>query len=173
MARHALPCEICTRIDECRGGRHPGLIAELDASFVVLGDSQQFEGYSLLLAKSPVTELFELAVDERATFLEEVAQVAQAVSRATGANKINYECLGNVVPHVHMHIFPRRLTDGQPLAPVWGQMHTPGMPEFERCRYNPAHHAVLQTSIRRELELIRLGDASSTLNERQRHSALA
>ena len=173
MARHALPCEICTRLDECRAGRHPGLIAELDASFVVLGDSQQFEGYAVLLAKSPATELFELHASERAAFFEEVAQVAQAVARVTGAHKINYECLGNVVPHVHMHIIPRRLTDGQPLAPVWGQMHKAGTPEAERCRFNAARHGVLRASICRELELIRLGDASSTFNERQRDGALA
>jgi diadenosine tetraphosphate (Ap4A) HIT family hydrolase len=173
MALHLSACDICTRIEDCRGGRQPGLIAELDASFVVLGDSQQFEGYTLLLAKSPATELFDLPSPERAAFFEEVAQVAKAVARVTGAHKINYECLGNMVPHVHMHIFPRRLSDALPLAPVWGQMHATGTPEADRCRLDLERHAPLIIRLRRELELIRLGDASTTVNVSQHVGVLA
>ena len=49
MAKHQDNCEICRKIGEAREGRHAGLIAELDTGYAVLGDSQFFEGYSLLL----------------------------------------------------------------------------------------------------------------------------
>lgn len=33
--------------------------------------------------------------------------VAEAVSKAFGAEKMNYECLGNGDAHLHWHLFPR------------------------------------------------------------------
>ena len=60
MADHQSECPICTQIEQCRAGSHPGLIAELDTGFAVLGPSQYWRGYSLLLCKTPATELYEL-----------------------------------------------------------------------------------------------------------------
>jgi diadenosine tetraphosphate (Ap4A) HIT family hydrolase len=155
MATHQDNCEICARIGDCRQGRHAGLIAELDTGFAVMGDSQQFRGYSLLLCKTPATELGELPAGERARFLEEMSQLAMAVGAAVRPHKINYESLGNMVHHLHWHVFPRQLTDADPKAPVWGQMHAAGSPEAARDRFDPIGHAELVRSIRRELENIR------------------
>ena len=122
MAKHQDNCEICRKVGEAREGRHAGLIAELDTGYAVLGDSQFFEGYSLLLCKTPATELHELPRATRLRYLEEMSQLAEAVALATGCDKLNYECLGNQVHHLHFHVFPRRGTDPDPKAPVWGQM---------------------------------------------------
>ena len=40
-------------------------------------------------------------------FLEEMSVVAEAVSNAFGAEKMNYELLGNGDTHLHWHLFPR------------------------------------------------------------------
>lgn len=122
MATHQDNCGICKKLDACREGTHPGLIAELDTGFAVLGDSQFFEGYSLLLCKTPATELEELPPDVRMRFLQEMSQLAAAVASVVQPHKLNYEALGNIVHHLHWHVFPRRLSDPDPLAPVWGQM---------------------------------------------------
>lgn len=37
----------------------------------------------------------------------------------SGPIRINYECLGNVVAHVHWHLIPRRASDPDPGATVW------------------------------------------------------
>ena len=53
-----------------------------------------------------------------------MATVAEAVSRAFGAEKMNVELLGNGDAHLHWHLFPRRDGDlegygNQGRGPVW------------------------------------------------------
>lgn len=151
MATHQDNCEICARIGDAREGRHPGVIAELDTGYAVLGDSQFFRGYSVLLCKTPATELHELPAKVRLRYLEEMAQLAEAVARVTRAHKLNYECLGNMVHHLHFHVFPRRLTDPDPKAPVWGQ--TPADPA--PYKLDPSRDGSLIQDLRRELLSIR------------------
>ncbi|MBH0192218.1 MAG: HIT domain-containing protein [Nitrospira sp.] len=55
--------------------------------------------------------------------IEDVNQVAKALAQAYGAKKINYELLGNQLPHIHWHIIPRLATDPSPLEPVWRVAH--------------------------------------------------
>ena len=50
--------------------------------------------------------------------------VAEAVSKAFRAEKMNYECLGNGDAHLHWHLFPRRNGDIESFGnkgkgPVW------------------------------------------------------
>lgn len=153
MATHQADCEICRKLAACRERAHPGLIAELDTGFAVLGDSQFFRGYSLLLCKQPVTELDELAADARARYLEEMAQLAAAVRAVVRPHKLNYEALGNQVHHMHWHVFPRQLTDPDPRAPVWGQM--PQGAEADRHRLNPVAHEGLIAELRDALAAVR------------------
>lgn len=155
MAGHQQDCEICRRVAQCRAGTHPGFIAELDTGFAVLGDSQFFKGYSLFLSKTPATELHQLARAARVRFIEEMVQLGEAVNTALRPHKLNCESLGNIVHHVHWHVFPRRKTDPDVLAPVWGQMPKEGTPEYEATKLDPARDQELIESIRAELVKIR------------------
>ncbi len=100
-------CIICDRIQMIKSGTNPYFVKELDTGYVVIGDNQHFKGYTLFLLKDHLTELFELNDDIRAKFLEEMTVVAEAVAKAFGAEKMNYECLGNGDAHLHWHLFPR------------------------------------------------------------------
>ena len=106
-------CLICDRIDMIKKGCNPYFVRELETGYVVIGDHQHFFGYTLFLYKrhGEMTELFHLGSDERAKFMEEMALVAEAVSRAFGAEKMNYELLGMGDAHLHWHLFPRRRGD--------------------------------------------------------------
>jgi diadenosine tetraphosphate (Ap4A) HIT family hydrolase len=116
-------CEICSIIPSLTPESRY-FVAELDSGYAVLGWNQMYEGYTLFLAKRCVPELHMLPADERATFLREMARVAEAVFRAFAPNKLNYELLGNSTSHLHWHLFPRHVDDPLPRWPVWSS------PEF-------------------------------------------
>ena len=119
-------CGICERIKETKAGDNPFLVKELETGYVVIGDFQHFKGYSLFLYKDHVVELFDLDKETRAKHLYEMTLVAEAVKNAFGAEKMNYECLGNGEggAHIHWHLFPRRTGDidnygNKGKGPVW------------------------------------------------------
>ncbi|MBW3624352.1 MAG: HIT family protein, partial [Armatimonadetes bacterium] len=136
-----------------RAGTHPGLLAEMETGYAGLGDSQYFRGYSLLLCKTPATELHELPPDVRRAYLEEMALLAQAVYNVVQPHKLNYECLGNQVPHLHWHVFPRAADEPHPRQPVWTVMPPPE--EADRYALDPQRHAPLIASLRAELMKLR------------------
>jgi diadenosine tetraphosphate (Ap4A) HIT family hydrolase len=100
-------------------------IADLESSRVFLHEDQFFPGYVLLVLRRHATELYALSAGERRTLIEEVSRVAEALSRVFRPVKMNYELLGNQVPHIHWHVVPRLATDPQPHAPIWRVEHTP------------------------------------------------
>ncbi len=112
-------CLVCKRIEQIKNGQNKYFVRELETGYVVLGDYQFFKGYSLLLCKEHVHELHELEPDFREKFLAEMAKVAKAVHLAFKPKKINYELLGNDIPHLHWHIFPRYGTDPNPRGTTW------------------------------------------------------
>lgn len=117
-------CFICDRIKMIRDGTNPYFVKELETGYVVIGDNQHFRGYTLFLCKQHKTELFQLDHRTKMRFLEEMSVVAEAAARAFGAEKMNYELLGNGDSHLHWHLFPRVSGDlegygNQGKGPVW------------------------------------------------------
>ena len=98
-------------------------VAELAYCYVVLNRDQFFPGYCFVLAKGHVTELFHLDVTTRQGIIEEVNNVASALSRVFNPTKINYELLGNMVPHMHWHLVPRFSDDPLWPKPIWSELH--------------------------------------------------
>lgn len=96
-------------------------IMEFTTSYLVLNRDQFFPGYCLLFAKQHQTELFHLDQQVRQEMLEEVTRVAAVLSRTFKADKINYELLGNMVPHIHWHIVPRHQSDPLWPRPIWAE----------------------------------------------------
>ena len=117
-------CLICDRINMIKDGTNPYFVKELETGYVVLGDNQHFKGYAIFLFKEHMTELFQLEYYIKMKFLEEMSIVAEAVSKAFGAEKMNYELLGNGDSHLHWHLFPRKDGDienygNNGKGPVW------------------------------------------------------
>ena len=117
-------CLICDRIKMIKNGTNPYFVKELETGYVVIGDNQHFKGYTLFLYKDHKIELFHLETIKKMKFLEEMSIVAEAVSKAFNAEKMNYELLGNGDTHLHWHLFPRVTGDlgkygNNGKGPVW------------------------------------------------------
>jgi len=84
-------CLICQRIEWIKAGENPYFVKELETGYVVIGDHQYFEGYTLFLAKEHVTELHHMETPVKLRFLEEMSLVQEAVSKAFSAQKMNVE----------------------------------------------------------------------------------
>lgn len=117
-------CFICDRIEMIKQSANPCFVKELETGYVVLGDHQYFKGYTLFLCKVHETELYNLEDKFKMKYLEEMSLVAKAVAKAFGAEKMNYELLGNGETHLHWHLFPRKSGDigtygNNGKGPVW------------------------------------------------------
>jgi diadenosine tetraphosphate (Ap4A) HIT family hydrolase len=101
------------RVQSAIDGRNPTVLAELDASFAVIGDVQFLPGYALALSKVPgIDRLSDLPRPERVRYLADVDLVATAVenvcsARDSGYRRVNVEILGNTDAFLHAHVWPR------------------------------------------------------------------
>lgn len=112
-------CIMCTRWQD-----QPQLrIAEFAHCYAMLNADQFFPGYTLLFTKRHVTELFHLPAAVRAEIMEEVSRMAAALAAVYRPAKMNYELLGNMVPHMHWHLVPRQTADPLWPRPIWSEPH--------------------------------------------------
>jgi diadenosine tetraphosphate (Ap4A) HIT family hydrolase len=114
-----LNCLACHRIEQIRRGDNPHFVAELAESYVVLADEQAYRGWCILLLKDHHEHLADLSLDRQTRLWEDVAKVAAAMTREFEPVRINYECLGNELHHIHWHVIPRYANDPALQAPVW------------------------------------------------------
>lgn len=149
MAQHPPDCDICRRIQTIENGTTTNFIAELSTGYAVLGDSQFFRGYTLFLCKHPAPDLEDLPPEIRFQFLREMALVSEAVSKVMKPHKMNVESLGNMVPHLHFHLFPRYLSENEPTKPAWLIM--PQEDEAEKYAFDAARDGEMLGNLRREL----------------------
>ena len=105
--------------------------------FAVLGPWQHFTGYCVLVSRAHATELSRLGLSARSAFLSEMALLAEAIEGCFRPHKLNYELLGNQVPHLHWHLFPRSAADPDRLRPVWFAL--------EKADADPAEKRRLET----------------------------
>ncbi len=110
------------RVNACRAGTDPTVVARLPSGWAVMGDPQVLPGYCLLLPDPVVPHLNAMSGPERDQFLSDMARLGDAVFEATGALRINYAMFGNVEPALHAHVFPRFDTEDGALraAHPWG-----------------------------------------------------
>ena len=88
-------------------------------SVALLGPWQYHTGYCVLVSRRHVAELHLLNDTERADFVDDACRLSRAIEAVFSPWKLNVESLGNVVPHLHWHIFPRRADDPDRLKAVW------------------------------------------------------
>lgn len=140
--------KICERVAAAQAGKDPTVICRMPSGWAVMGNAQVLPGYCLLLPDPVVPSLNDLQGAARTQFLEDYARLGDAVLKATGALRINYEILGNVVPELHAHVFPRYANEPEELRlkAVWFY-------DWDKApKYSEAEYGTLLERLRVELE---------------------
>ena len=127
---------MCKTIEDLDRSGRADVVWQFPNSVAIVGPWQFYDGYCMLLSRQHATELSHLG-PIRAAFLDEMSFLARAVEECFRPHKLNYELLGNVVPHLHWHIFPRDAADPERLEPVWLAL--------ERAKTDPAEKIRLET----------------------------
>lgn len=148
------------RVRSAIEGRNPTVLAELAASFAVVGDVQFLPGYCLALTKVPGADrLSDLPRRERLRYLADIDLLAEAVETVCtrfdpAYRRINVEILGNTDPFLHCHVWPRYAWEPPEILrrPVWehpaDRWHDPA------TALGPAHDD-LRTALVAELDRLR------------------
>jgi histidine triad (HIT) family protein len=109
MPAQCLFCQIAGRT------RSAGIVMEDDRLLAFLDHRPLFPGHCLLIPKSHVDTLGDLPSGEVAPFFAAVQLLARAVETALSADG-SFVAINNrvsqSVPHLHVHIVPRRKKDG-------------------------------------------------------------
>ena len=99
------------QVEAARSGKEPTLICQVPSGWVVLCKMQFLRGYCILMPDPIVQSLNNLNRQGRATFLDDMAIVGDALQAVTDAYRINYAIMGNADQVLHAHIVPRYLTE--------------------------------------------------------------
>lgn len=110
-------CEMCdtARPDSDQYGIRIMATAATDA---VLQRADVQRGYTLVIWRGRhVNDPTELTVEDAAEYWRDVLTVSRALIQYYQPLKMNYETLGNSLPHLHTHLVPRYRDDPAPGRP--------------------------------------------------------
>jgi diadenosine tetraphosphate (Ap4A) HIT family hydrolase len=86
---------------------------EVSDAYLQRADIQR--GYTLVVWRGRhVAEPTELEPGEASAYWLEVMEVGRALEEYLGPIKMNYDLLGNSLPHLHTHVIPRYADDPRP-----------------------------------------------------------
>ncbi len=109
-------------------------VANLRLSQLSLRKNQFVRGYCILVCTKHVREPYHLTAEEQSLFFGDMMRAAQALERVFNPVKMNFQLLGNAVPHLHAHLVPRYYGDPAPSRPIDPGAHflTLTPPEYEQ-----------------------------------------
>jgi diadenosine tetraphosphate (Ap4A) HIT family hydrolase len=92
-------------------------------------------GYSVVVWRGRhVAEPTELSEQEAAQYWLDVLEAGRRIERALRPVKLNYDVLGNSLPHLHTHVVPRYADDPKPGWPFPFPEGDPGLLDEEAFR---------------------------------------
>ncbi len=147
-------CPFCNKLSRLWELPDEEVVWQFPHSVALLGPWQFYHGYCVLVSRRHATELNRLADAERRAFLDEMCILAAAIEACFHSCKLNYELLGNQVPHLHWHLFPRSRHDPHALKPVWLALERAETEPDERRRLEtgPLGRAETTAALRKHLQ---------------------
>lgn len=132
--REGKGCPMCSqgRPEETQYGARI-FAGEVSDAYLQRADIQR--GYSLVVWRGRhVAEPTELEPNEASAYWLEVIGVGRALEECLGPVKMNYDVLGNSLPHLHTHVIPRYADDPRPGWPFPFPEGDPGTIDEEPFR---------------------------------------
>ncbi len=118
-------CPLCVEIASLAPVNSSGsTVADLGMSRLRLASNQYVPGYCILICTKHVKELYHLTLEERTSYIEDLMHSAKAIEAVFEPLKMNFQILGNAVPHLHCHIIPRYYGDAAPGSPLYPNSET-------------------------------------------------
>ena len=110
--KQGVGCHFCT--DLTGKSFHSGRVSEalLERHAIATGH------VAVVFRRRHVAAFIDLAPDELADYWADIQDVGRAIERVFEPCHVNYMLLGNIVPHLHVHIVPRYLDDAAPERPL-------------------------------------------------------
>ena len=116
-------CPLCAEIESKEASNaHGYTIVDLSLSRLRLAANQSIPGYCILICKTHVREWYQLLPEDQMRYFDDLRQTALALERVFNPIKMNFEILGNAIPHLHCHIKPRFYGDPAPAMPWNGDL---------------------------------------------------
>ena len=101
------------------------LAGEVSDAYLQRADIQR--GYTIVIWRGRhVAEPTELSAEEASQYWLEVLEVGRRLERNLEPVKLNYDLLGNSLPHLHTHLIPRYADDPRPGWPFPFPKDEPG-----------------------------------------------
>ena len=96
------------------------LVRKLGVSSLYLNRNQAQYGAALLIYDlRHAIRLDQLSNHEWSRYSADLQRAQSAIMAAVNPDHINIELLGNAIPHLHWHIFPRYKSDSRWGGPIW------------------------------------------------------
>jgi diadenosine tetraphosphate (Ap4A) HIT family hydrolase len=155
-------CPLCRKVAVRLDLPADEIVWSFPHSVALLGSWQYYHAYCILVARRHACELSGLSDAERRAYLDEMCLLARAIENEFRPLKLNYELLGNQVPHLHWHLFPRSADDPDRLKPVWLALDRAERDEAEARRLRTGSLDRLETKARlvRQLESLEAARAA-------------
>ncbi len=138
-----MTCPLCLRVEQTQTHQYPYLIHEFENSYLYLGEHQYYRGYCVLVTKEHYKEMTDIPEAKREVLFKEMMIAHSAIEKAFLPKKMNMCSLGNVVPHIHWHFFPRYADDANFNNSPWLQMHL-----FETVKVTPDERSELINKVK-------------------------
>lgn len=117
--RHGKDCAMCAEGRSDDNGFGPRIFEGRHSDAYLQRADHGQNGYTIVIWRGRhVADPTELSADEASAYFAEVLRVGRAIDAHYRPIKLNFEMLGNSLPHLHTHVIPRYLDDGSPGHPA-------------------------------------------------------
>jgi hydroxymethylbilane synthase len=174
-------CHFCRQFTALSRLPPSEVVWQFPHSIAFLGRWQFYQGYCVLVSRTHATELSALDDAERRAYLDEMCVLSRAIEAAFRPHKLNYELLGNQVPHLHWHLFPRAADDPDRMRSVWLTLDRAehDAETLRKLETGPRERAAISALLREQLTRLKAphrmsaADAPPSVRVGTRGSALA